>query len=100
MSTKEIQSIFHVIESNEVRGRGFRQGIGSNTVAGLGPIGAAAGSERAGSDRGGGPGPIGADWGLIGLRWGLIGSVCGSEFCFLNRRRPLSARSHGKHLFW
>ena len=82
-STKEIQSIYHVIESNEVRGRGFRQGNGSNTVAGLGLIGAAAGSERAGCDQDSGPGPrCGLHAGLIRPRLGPIGSVCGSEFCF------------------
>ena len=71
MSTKEIRSIYHVIESNEVRGKGFRQGIAPNTIAGLGLIGAAAGSERAESDRGGVPGPIGA---ACGSDWAAVGS--------------------------
>ena len=77
MSTREIQSIYHVRESNEVRGRGFRQGTGTSTVAGLGLIGAAAGSERAGSDRGGRPG---THAGLIGPRLGPIGSIYGPIF--------------------
>ena len=61
----------HVIESNEVRGRGFRQGIGPSTVVGLGLIGAAAGSERTGSDGGDGLGPIGA---ACGSDRGAVGS--------------------------
>ena len=56
------------------------QGVGPNTVAGLGLIGVAAGSERAGSDRGGVPGPIGAacesDWAAVGSDrvrlWGIF----------------------------
>ena len=60
----------HVIESNEVCGRGFRQGIGPSTVVGLGLIGAAAGSERTGS-RGDGLGPIGA---ACGSDRGAVGS--------------------------
>ena len=73
MSTKEIQSLYHVIEPNEVRGRCVRQGSCPNGAAGLALIGAAAGSERAGSDRGSGP------------RVGLIGAAAGSD-----RVRPIA----------
>ena len=91
VSTKGIQSQNHVKQSTGVRGGGVCRGSGPNVAAGL--IGAASGSERVGSDRGGRLGPIGAargsDW---GRDW--VGRI------FLNSRRPhtLTLRSICQHL--